>query len=263
MKAIAEYTKGLSDRQTISLEDYAQMRCDWYNESDGNLPYIKCDICKNKGYIAKLDSEQNEKRIECVCMKKRRSVRNLELSGLGNMIRRYTFKAYETPEPWQEEVKAKATRFVEASDGSWFFTSGQTGCGKSHICTAICTKLLAAGREVKYYIWRNLFHELQSTQFSDTEYRSKLKKICDADVLYVDDFLKSNSKNSNFDNELNFAFEIINSRYNSDKKTIISSELLISDIEKHDAALAGRIAEKSAGYITQIQQDSNKNYRLR
>lgn len=82
-------------------------------------------------------------------------------------------------------------------------------------------------------------------------------------ILYIDDFLKSNSNNSKFSDELNFAFEIINSRYNANKKTIISSELLISDINKYDSALAGRIAEKSAGFTIQIQKDDNKNYRLR
>ena len=93
--------------------------------------------------------------------------------------------------------------------------------------------------------------------------KNKFKSICDTDILYIDDFLKSNSNNSKFSDELNFAFEIINSRYNANKKTIISSELLISDINKYDSALAGRIAEKSAGFTIQIQKDDNKNYRLR
>ena len=87
--------------------------------------------------------------------------------------------------------------------------------------------------------------------------------ICDIDVLYVDDFLKSNSNNTKFADELNFAFEIINRRYNANKKTIISSELLLADIAGYDTALAGRIAEKAADFVMQIKKDDTKNYRLR
>ena len=89
------------------------------------------------------------------------------------------------------------------------------------------------------------------------------QKLANTCFNLIDDFLKSNSNNSKFSDELNFAFEIINSRYNANKKTIISSELPISDINKYDSALAGRIAEKSAGFTIQIQKDDNKNYRLR
>lgn len=263
MNAIADYTKDFSDGKKLSYEDLVRKRCEWFNETEGNLPYIQCDICKNKGYIAKLDDELNELRVECKCMTKRRSIKNLELSGLGNLIKKYTFNAYETLSPWQVEIKKKALLYTQDSSEAWFYASGQSGSGKTHICTAICTKFISNGRFVKYKVWRNLFHELQSSQYNEADYKNKFKIICDADILYIDDFLKSNSNNNKFGDELNFAFEIINSRYNANKKTIISSELLISDINKFDSALAGRIAEKSAGFTIQIQKDDNKNYRLR
>lgn len=263
MNKIADFTRDLSDGRKTTPEELAQMRCDWYNALPGELKYLNCEKCKNKGYIARLDEELNEIRTECNCMNKRRSIKNLELSGLGSLIRRYTFKAFETPEEWQSNVKKKALLFTENSAGSWFYAAGQSGSGKTHICTAICTRLIADGHIVKYKIWRELFHELQSNQFDDSGYKNKIKDLCAVDVLYIDDFLKSNSNNAKFSDELNFAFEIINKRYNANKKTIISSELLISDIQKYDSALAGRIAEKAAGFMVQIQKDENKNYRLK
>lgn len=263
MNTIADYTRDLSDGKKLSYEDFARKRCKWYNETEGDLPYIQCDICKNKGYIATLDANLNDTRIECKCMSKRRSIKNMELSGLGNLIKKYTFNAYETSAAWQAEIKKKALLFTQNSEDAWFYAAGQSGSGKTHICTAICTRFISCGRSVRYKVWRNLFHELQSNQFDETGYKNKFKSICDTDILYIDDFLKSNSNNSKFSDELNFAFEIINSRYNANKKTIISSELLISDLNKYDSALAGRIAEKSAGFTIQIQKDDNKNYRLR
>lgn len=182
---------------------------------------------------------------------------------IGKSDKKYTFNAYETSAAWQLEIKKKALLFTQNSEDAWFYAAGQSGSGKTHICTAICTRFISTSRSVRYKVWRNLFHELQSNQFDETGYKNKFKSICDTDILYIDDFLKSNSNNSKFSDELNFAFEIINSRYNANKKTIISSELLISDLNKYDSALAGRIAEKSAGFTIQIQKDDNKNYRLR
>lgn len=265
MNTIADYTKGYSDGESKKITPFelAQMRCDWYNETPGNLKYINCDKCKNKGYIAGLDENQNEMRFECNCMNKRKSIMNLERSGLGSLIRRYTFKAYETSEDWQLDVKNKAMAFAEESGNSWFYAAGQSGSGKTHICTAICTRLIADGHVVKYKIWRELFHELQSSQFDDLGYKNKINELCNTDVLYIDDFLKTNSNNNKIGDELNFAFEIINKRYNANKKTIISTELLISDIQKYDSALAGRIAERAAGFIIQIKKDGAKNYRMK
>ena len=67
MNTIADYTKDFSDGNKLSYEDFARKRCDWYNDTQGNLPYINCDICKNKGYIAELDTDLNEIRVECKC----------------------------------------------------------------------------------------------------------------------------------------------------------------------------------------------------
>ena len=265
MEPIANFTRGLSNGKHITPLEHAQLRCDWYNATPGpdDYQYINCDKCKNKGYIATLNSEGVEVLNECECMAKRKSYKMLEASGLGNLIKRYTFKSFETHTDWQKDLKAKAQRFVNDSSDCWFFIGGQSGSGKSHICTAICSCLIAKGHFVKYKIWRELFHTLQSSQFDDTGYKAKMDDICNIDVLYVDDFLKSNSNSAKFADELNFAFEIINRRYNANKKTIISSELLLADIASFDTALAGRIAEKAADFVIQIKKDDTKNYRLR
>ena len=49
--------------------------------------------------------------------------------------------------------------------------------------------------------------------------------------------------------DINRAIEIINARYNMpNKRTIISSELDISEIRKIDEAVGGRIYQRSKGY---------------
>ena len=102
---------------------------------------------------------------------------------------------------------------------------------------------------------------MQSLQFDNEKYNDKLNELQSVDVLYIDDFMKSLDR-SKINTELNFAFEIINSRYTANKPTIISSELDINQLNAFDNALAGRIVEK-AGKFTISISGSDKNYRLK
>ena len=177
------------------------------------------------------------------------------------MIERCTFDSYDVKNLWQKRVKDTALEYIGDTSGSWFYIGGQSGCGKTHICTAISVALINQGRTLKYEIWRNLFHQLQSLQFDNEKYSDKLNELQSVDVLYIDDFMKSLDR-SKINAELNFAFEIINVRYIAGKPTIISSELDINQLNALDNALAGRIVEK-AGKFTISISGSDKNYRLK
>ena len=244
----------------MTEEEYAKYQADLYNSSEGNLKYVDCKICRNKGYIQHYDECFNTYMTECECMTKRKSIARLQKSGLGNLIELYTFDSYTVQNQWQKRIKDTALEYIGDTSGSWFYIGGQSGCGKTHICTAISVALINQGRTLKYEIWRNLFHRLQSLQFDNEKYNDKLNELQSVDVLYIDDFMKSLDR-SKINTELNFAFEIINSRYTANKPTIISSEFDINQINALDNALAGRIVEK-AGKFTISISGSDKNYRL-
>ena len=62
--------------------------------------------------------------------------------------------------------------------------------------------------------------------------------------------------------DVNAAFEILNYRYNNQKKlTIISSECTIDDILDIDEAVGGRIFERAKAFS--LKPDKRRNYRLR
>lgn len=245
----------------MTEEEYAKYQADLYNNSEGNLKYVDCKICRNKGYIQHYDEDFNTYMTECECMVKRKSIARLQKSGLGNLIELYTFDSYTVQNQWQKRIKDTALEYIGDTSGKWFYIGGQSGCGKTHICTAISVALISQGRTLKYEIWRNLFHQLQSVQFDNEKYNDKLNELQSVDVLYIDDFMKSLDR-SKINAELNFAFEIINARYIADKSTIISSELLINQLNSLDNAIAGRIVEK-AGRFTISISGSDKNYRLK
>lgn len=248
--------------KTMNRTDYAMQKVLLYNASAGDLPFVNCEKCKNKGYIMKLNEDLFETLTECECMKQRIAIENMIESGLGDTIKRCTFSTYQTSEKWQEDIKNTALAYLKDESKAWFYIGGQSGGGKTHICTAISGNLIKKGKSLKYVIWRNLFHELQGLQFNDVKYQAKIKDLQNVDVLYIDDFLKSLDK-TKIGVEMNFAFEIINARYLANKSTIISSELSVSGLSQLDTAIAGRIIEKSRGYTLEILKDMRKNYRLR
>lgn len=253
------------EQNAIPCEDFHAYRikqCEWYNGNKGkdDGTGVECSRCYNKGLIAKLNPEDNIDLVECSCMKMRRSMQALQRSGLAEQTKRLTFDTFNAVEEWQIKAKGRALLFLrESHKGKWFFIGGQSGCGKTHLCTAICSKLIAIGREVHYCVWFDIFHELQSLQFKE-EYKNRLLEYQNCDVLYIDDFLK-NFEPKTKTAQKSFAFELINARYISGKTTIISSEFHVDVLGKIDRAIAGRIVEKASGFVVQIKYASGRNYR--
>ena len=61
-----------------------------------------------------------------------------------------------------------------------------------------------------------------------------------------------------------YAFRLINYRYNNDLVTIISSELLISELRAIDEAIAGRMKQKATNrFMVQIGRNEERNYRFK
>lgn len=191
---------------------------------------------------------------ECSCMAKRRSIRRIKNSGIADMVRRYTFDAYETPDKTRENVKNAALRYVDGQ--GWFYIAGRSGSGKTHICTAICSALMEKGLDIAYLRWRDDSAALKSV-VNDAEYEPRVDRFKRVPVLYIDDFLKGGSSEA----DIRLAFEILNARYNDTaKRTVISSELDIQSMMEIDEALGSRIYERSRGFCLQAPRE---NWRLR
>ena len=190
----------------------------------------------------------------------------MKRSGLENLLQKYRFENFIASEEWQQNIKAKAERFA-AGNGLLFFIGGQSGSGKTHLCTAIARELLYAGRELRYVLWRDESVKLKAVVSDDEKYQSLIEGLKSIDVLYIDDFLKvpiGRDESNPTSADLSLALEIINNRYNNKLITILSSEWNIKDIIAFDEALGGRIYEMSGSdYCLNIKKDRNRNYRTR
>lgn len=248
--------------------DPTQRECDIMNRTSGKLTGYDCPDCLNKGVIYRSDG-QYITAYECHCMKIRRSIWNIEKSGIAGLIKKCTFDNFQTVEPWQKAFKDGALQFLNDHDGKWFYAGGQVGCGKTHICTAICGEMLKQGKAVKYMLWRDEVVKLKSVVNDDEEYARLITPLKTAPVLYVDDFFKTGDtddgrKKKPTQGDINVAFEIFNYRYiNKDLITIISSERSIDDLLDCDEAVGSRIYQRTKDYCFYFRPDKAKNWRLK
>ena len=218
---------------------------------------VDCPECNNTGRIVYTKEDGTLWSRECRCMAKRRTLRRIRNSGLGDMMERYTFESYDTPDEDRKRIKQKAQEFVEADSG-WMYIAGRSGSGKTHICTAICRELIDKGHDLYYMNWKDESTVLKASVMDSVDYEKRIQNLKKVRVLYIDDFLKGGSSAA----DIRLAFEIINARYNNSKlRTIISSEVRLKALFELDEALGGRIYERSRGCWL-LTPDENWRYRM-
>jgi DNA replication protein DnaC len=263
----------------MTQQEYEQCKADVYNNSEGNLndsDGYNCDLCKNKGWIAEVQRNEqfgyySEVHTPCKCQKARQAIRRLNRSGLKNVVKDYTFDKYETPDAWQQTIKQTALRFCKDELNNWFYIGGQSGAGKTHICTAIAVHYIKHDKEVRYMLWRDEINRIKPVINDAEQYRELVTPLKEADVLYIDDLFKNGKdKQGNVEPptaaDVQLAFEIINYRYNNPNLvTIISSERTLVELNDIDEAIAGRIAEraKESGYCINLRKDKSRNWRMK
>ena len=274
-----KWAPGFDTDAPFDQKAHEQAKVDAYNSGEGILHMedgYDCSHCKNKGYIAELiyreiyDSYQ-EVLVPCKCMKTRKAIKRLQRSGLQGVVQKYTFDKYQTPEPWHKTVKETAQNFCQDQMGAWFFIGGQSGAGKTHICTAIAVHHIRKGKEVRYMVWPKEINYIQSVVNDTDKYAALMRELQETDVLYIDDLFKHGKDMDGkmkypSEAEVRRAFEIINYRYNNPRLvTIISCEWTLFDLNAIDEATAGRIAErsKSQGYCINLKHDGKKNWRMK
>jgi DNA replication protein DnaC len=180
--------------------------------------------------------------------------------------REMTFNNWQSDFDYQIEMAAKAYEFATGGyrSGQWFFTGGQVGCGKTHICTAVINELMKTNIGCRYMMWRDEAVTLKAIINSDqSEYYNKLQELKTAPVLYIDDLFKTQNGKEPTQADVNLAFSVINYRYQDKlRTTIISCEYLTSELMAIDEAVGSRIFERSKGFRVEIKKDQSKNYRV-
>lgn len=248
----------------IETKEFDLMAVESYNETMGNMDVIDgihCDICKNKGWVMFLKDGYRTVR-QCDCIGRRQSYMAARDSGLGTYLSKDQ-SDYIVSEEWQQHCFDSMQGFIRdhSKDNVWFIALGQSGCGKTLICSIIANHLLfVAKRKVQYITWTDFIGQVKRDMMGEktnevSVYLDKIKKV---DVLFIDEMLKKYN-----DTDLRYLIEIINYRYSNDLKTIITSENVFDKLLDIDEATFGRAIEKCEGFSINIPKDRKKNWRLR
>lgn len=255
---------GVPIRRSSSLESPSS---EPHNQSCPNIKRgwcrsCTCDSCQN-GTITRMENGMVISR-PCRCMKIAFSRHLLEACGLDKLAERCTFSSYIPREEWQQGIKEKALEYAANWRRSSFFISGPTGCGKTHVCTAICNAAVQEGASLRYFRWVEDGTRLKGLITDAAAYKREVDALVGCDLLYIDDMFKTECSSA----DLRLAYEVINSRYIAGKPVVISSERslpFIGSLKGRDGeAVAGRVFEMCGkGRFCLAIAGDGKNQRLR
>ncbi len=220
----------------------------------GNV--MHCEQCNDTGLrLAKV--EGTVQYVKCSCHNRRRSLIALHKSGLANSIENMRFDNFKHDHEYQQLMYDLCQRFISQTENRFLYLSGQSGCGKTHLGTAVCAHFINSGAETIYTTFKGMMVEMKANVNDDEAYREVLNRFGGTSVLYIDDFMKFSPSKADIDH----AFELINLRVVGGKTTIITSERSLDEIMKIDEALGGRIKQMCGGYSLNIVKKDGRNYR--
>lgn len=208
----------------------------------------------------------------CSCVPMKEVNRILKSSQITEKMKRRTFEAFnlEGLQPCVVDAHKIAKEYEEYFGrirddvANGLFIGGVPGSGKTHLCLAVCLRLLEARIPVMYFPYVEAMDEIKNNMGSNDaanhERQQKLQRVA---VLYIDDLFKTRQGARVTDYEVKYMFGVINYRNLNHLPTIFSSERTISELIAIDAAVGSRIHEMTSGFQAVIQGDMHQlNNRL-
>lgn len=126
-----------------------------------------------------------------------------------------------------QTAREAAENFARAPQG-WLLLEGGYGCGKTHIAAAIANLAVSMGKPTLFITVPDLLDSLRFA-FSDPEttFEARFEEVRNADLLVLDDFGTQNA--TGWAQEK--LFQIMNYRYINKLPTVITTNLVLDEIE--------------------------------
>lgn len=212
-----------------------------------------CDLCKDEGYV---DG------VMCKCFERALKEEAYKYSNLPLMMDKRTFDDFNLelyPEdntdtsPRKimtavfEYCKDYAKNFDSLSDN--LFLYGGTGLGKTFMSSCIAKTVLDKGYSVFYQPAYKIFPIFEELRFGDRDkeiLRMQTDEIFKTDLLIIDDL--GTELTTSYTAEV--FFDLLNSRINDKKQTIINTNLSLPDVQ---GVYSERITSRIIGNFTQLK----------
>lgn len=138
----------------------------------------------------------------------------------------------------------QARHYAESLEG-WLFLQGGNGCGKTHLAAAIANYAVEMGVPTLFLTVPDLLDALRfSYDSEDTSFEERFDQIRNANLLVLDDFGTQNA--TGWAQEK--LFQISNYRYINKLPTIVTTNLLLDEIEPR---IRSRLADPEL--VTQVR----------
>ena len=224
---------------------------------------VDCKLCRNKGFVAEIDPEGPRMVVRpCACRGRRATALRLKACGMLDRAKHLSFDAFRTDTALQSRMKELALEWLEAKNRPWLAFCGQSGAGKTHLCTAAFVQAVARGNLAgEYMLWGPALREIKGAMPEDAA--RLLSRYKEAPLLYVDDLFKGRGDLPISDWDLRLAFELVDYRYSNKLPTILSTERSFPELVRLDEAIAGRLKERCGKYLINITPEPGKNFRFR
>lgn len=199
--------------------------------------HYTCPVCCDRGYKGNRYCECFKSLCGKLAADELNNSSQLELSSFNNFsLSYYSGEDYTAMKGILEHAQQYAATFSTSSKSLLMF--GQTGLGKTHLSLAIANIVLSKGFSVVYDSTINILRKIEQEHFSRDHLSDMIDLVMSTDLLILDDL--GTEYESSFYNAT--IYNIINTRLNRNKPTIISTNLNFNDIERrYDKRVMSRI----------------------
>ena len=211
----------------------------------------ECPVCNDSGFV---DTKM------CTCMRRALIEAGYRSSGLGALIGNQTFdnfeyKYYCAEDGMRSRIEksvAHLKKFAEEFQTDTyrnFIMIGGTGLGKTHLSTAIAEKVIGRGYDVLYVTATSMLADFEEKRFGSSTGQTAgadVSRYYDCDLLIIDDL--GTEVVNKFTQS--YFYEVINTRINSRKSTVINTNLSPSEISN---LYTERISSRILGEYLPIQ----------
>jgi len=197
-----------------------------------------CSACRDTGFV---DGKP------CACYRKKLTEKAYEQSNLSALLTHQSFDTFDlslysdevdpdfgmSPKAYMKKIVDLCREFVNNfdKDAQNLLFWGDPGLGKTFLSTCIAKELIGTNHSVIYETAYKTFSMLEELKFKKSDNEGKLRfkvdKLYSCDLLILDDL------GSEFATQYTTAslFDIINTRLIAGKKTVINTNLSISELK--------------------------------
>lgn len=212
------------------------------------------------GFLSDIDIEsddQFQKTEKSINKKYRENRLNDYLAKTPLRYKNATLENYKITDQEQGKACLEIKKYTNTPTVENFVMLGKYGVGKTHLAYSILRDRAVSGQRVKYYTLASLFRELNNGEIWKS--KAVLNVITRYDLIVIDEIGRTKWE----DGQKNNFFEVLDSRYNEMKPTVLISNMSKKEFTDHlGVGLVSRLIDDFDEGGKNVLEMNWKNHRV-